>query len=145
MGIKLRYVLLPALAITGVGLTLYTVKLQARPAPAAPPTGEPTRSPFGNRVAGSGLVEPVTEIINVGTPMSGVVQSVNVQEGDEVKRGQTLFTIDQRMLRSQFQSASDSGSAKRLPTTTSPRSQATNLAQSLGWCVRSQSSVSRRR
>jgi multidrug efflux pump subunit AcrA (membrane-fusion protein) len=105
MGIKLRYVLLPALAITGVGLTLYTVKLQARPAPAAPPTGEPTRSPFGNRVAGSGLVEPVTEIINVGTPMSGVVQSVNVQEGDEVKRGQTLFTIDQRMLRSQFQSA----------------------------------------
>jgi multidrug efflux pump subunit AcrA (membrane-fusion protein) len=105
MAIKLRYVLLPVLALTGVGLTLYTVKLQARPAPTAAPSGEPTRSPFGNRVAGSGLVEPVTEIINVGTPISGVVQSVNVQEGDEVKKGQTLFTIDQRMLRSQFQSA----------------------------------------
>jgi multidrug efflux pump subunit AcrA (membrane-fusion protein) len=105
MAIKLRYVLLPVLALTGVGLTLYTVKLQARPAPTAAPSGEPTRSPFGNRVAGSGLVEPVTEIINVGTPISGVVQSVKVQEGDEVKKGQTLFTIDQRMLQSQFQSA----------------------------------------
>ena len=102
---KLRYVLLPALAAVGVGLTLYTVKLQARPAPAAPPTGEPTRSPFSNRVAGSGLVEPVTEIINVGTPVAGVVQEVRVHEGDAVTRGQTLFTIDQRMMRSQLQSA----------------------------------------
>jgi multidrug efflux pump subunit AcrA (membrane-fusion protein) len=105
MTVKLRYVLLPVLALAGVGMTLYTVKLQARPAPSAPPTGEPTRSPFGTRVAGSGLVEPVTEIVNVGTPMSGVVQAVNVKEGDTVTRGQTLFTIDQRMLRSQLQSA----------------------------------------
>lgn len=105
MTVKLRYVLLPVLALVGVGMTLYTVKMQARPAPSAPPTGEPTRSPFGTRVAGSGLVEPVTEIVNVGTPISGVVQSVNVQEGDAVKRGQSLFTIDQRMLRSQLQSA----------------------------------------
>ena len=102
---KLRYLLLPALAAVGVGLALYTVKLQARPAPSAPPTGEPTRSPFGNRVAGSGLVEPVTEIVNVGTPISGVVQGVMVHEGDTVKKGQTLFTIDQRMMRSQLQSS----------------------------------------
>jgi multidrug efflux pump subunit AcrA (membrane-fusion protein) len=105
MTVKLRYVLLPVLALAGVGMTLYTVKLQARPAPSAPPTGEPTRSPFGTRVAGSGLVEPVTEIVNVGTPVAGVVQAVNVREGDSVRRGQTLFTIDQRMMRSQLQSA----------------------------------------
>ena len=102
---KLRYAVLPALAAVGVGLAVYTVKLQARPAPTAAPTGEPTRSPFGNRVAGSGLVEPVTEIINVGTPLAGVVQEVLVREGDTVRQGQTLFTIDQRMMRSQLQSA----------------------------------------
>jgi len=102
---KLRFFLLPVLAIAGVALTLYTVQKQARPSPAAPPSGEPTRSPFSNRVAGSGLVEPVTEIINMGTPVGGLVQSVLVHEGDMVTKGQPLFVIDQRMLKSQLQSA----------------------------------------
>jgi multidrug efflux pump subunit AcrA (membrane-fusion protein) len=75
---KAKFVLLAAAAAGGVALTIYTVKLQARPAPSAPPSGEPTRSPFGNRVAGAGLVEPVTEIINMGTPVGGVVQDVLV-------------------------------------------------------------------
>ena len=100
-----RVVLLAGLAAMGLGLTLYTVRKQAAPPPSAAPTGEPTRSPFGSRVAGSGLVEPVTEIINVGTPIAGVVESVSVHEGDQVKQGQALFVIDQRMLSSQLRSA----------------------------------------
>jgi multidrug efflux pump subunit AcrA (membrane-fusion protein) len=102
---KWRFLVLPVLAVAGASLAMYTVKKQARPAPMAPPSGEPTRSPFGNRVAGSGLVEPVTEIINVGTPIGGVVESVLVREGDVVKKGQDLFIIDQRMMKSQLQSA----------------------------------------
>ena len=102
---KWRFLVLPVLAIAGASLAVYTVKKQARPAPVAPPSGEPTRSPFGNRVAGSGLVEPVTEIVNVGTPIGGVVESVLVHEGDVVKKGQPLFIIDQRMMKSQLQSA----------------------------------------
>lgn len=102
---KWRFLVLPVLAIAGASLAVYTVKKQARPAPVAPPSGEPTRSPFGNRVAGSGLVEPVTEIVNVGTPIGGVVESVLVREGDVVNKGQNLFTIDQRMMKSQLQSA----------------------------------------
>ncbi len=104
-GVNGRVLLLAGLAVLGLGLTLYTVRKQATPPPSSPPTGEPTRSPFGNRVAGSGLVEPVTEIINVGTPVAGVVETVQVHEGDEVKQGQPLFVIDQRMLSSQLRSA----------------------------------------
>jgi multidrug resistance efflux pump len=37
--------------------------------------------------------------------VGGVVQDVLVHEGDHVHPGQTLFTIDQRMMRSQLQSA----------------------------------------
>ena len=102
---KWRFLVLPVLAIAGASLAVYTVKKQARPAPVAPPSGEPPRSPFGNRVAGSGLVEPVTEIVNVGTPIGGVVETVLVREGDVVKKGQELFIIDQRMMKSQLQSA----------------------------------------
>ena len=104
-GINPRVALLAGLAVVGLALTIYTVRKQATPPPSAPPTGEPTRSPFGNRVAGSGLVEPVTEIINVGTPIAGVVESVAVHEGDEVRKGEPLFVIDQRMMASQLRSA----------------------------------------
>jgi multidrug resistance efflux pump len=41
------------------------------------------------------------------------VQDVRVHEGDAVKKGQTLFTIDQRMVRSQLQSAQARGEVAR--------------------------------
>ncbi len=102
---RVRSVILLAASIAGIGLAAYTVNRQARPVPTASPSGEPTRSPFGTRVAGSGLVEPETEVVSVGTPLSGIVQDVLVKEGDEVTKGQPLFVIDQRMYKSQLGSA----------------------------------------
>jgi len=93
---KIRFIILPIIAVVGIGLAIYTVYKQSRPAPNAPPSGQPTKSPFSNRVAGSGLVEPATEIMNIGTSISGTVQSVSVKEGQLVKKGDILFTIDQR-------------------------------------------------
>ncbi|MCE9618364.1 MAG: biotin/lipoyl-binding protein [Planctomycetes bacterium] len=99
---KLRYIVLPIVAVVGIVLAIYTVYKQSRPAPNAPPSGQPTKSPFSNRVAGSGLVEPVTEIMNIGTPIPGTVESVTVKEGQAVKKGDVLFTIDQRELKAQL-------------------------------------------
>ena len=96
MKMKVRFIFLPIIALIGIGLAIYTVYKQSRPAPNAPPSGQPTKSPFSNRVAGSGLVEPATEIMNIGTSIPGTVQSVSVKEGQLVKKGDILFTIDQR-------------------------------------------------
>lgn len=96
MKMKIRFIILPIIAVIGIGLAIYTVYKQSRPAPTAPPSGQPTKSPFSNRVAGSGLVEPATEIMNIGTSIPGTVQSVSVKEGQLVKKGDILFTIDQR-------------------------------------------------
>ena len=96
MKMKIRFIILPIIAVIGIGLAIYTVYKQSRPAPNAPPSGQPTKSPFSNRVAGSGLVEPATEIMNIGTSIPGTVQSVSVKEGQLVKKGDILFTIDQR-------------------------------------------------
>jgi HlyD family secretion protein len=93
---KIRFIILPIISVLGIGLAVYLVYKQSRPAPTAPPSGQPTKSPFSNRVAGSGLVEPATEIMNIGTSISGTVQSVSVKEGQLVKKGDILFTIDQR-------------------------------------------------
>ena len=94
--LKIRFIILPIISVLGIGLAVYLVYKQSRPAPNAPPSGQPTKSPFSNRVAGSGLVEPATEIMNIGTSISGTVQSMSVKEGQLLKKGDILFTIDQR-------------------------------------------------
>ncbi|RJY08114.1 efflux RND transporter periplasmic adaptor subunit [Aurantiacibacter aquimixticola] len=54
------------------------------------------------RVAGAGVVEPSSETIEVGTALAGLVTEVFVQPGDYVERGQPLFTVDQRAIRSRI-------------------------------------------
>jgi multidrug efflux pump subunit AcrA (membrane-fusion protein) len=66
----------------------------------APPTVPKTLT--GNVVSGSGLVEPSSELIEVGTQRSGIVTRLEVRAGDRVTRGQLLFTIDARDARSQL-------------------------------------------
>lgn len=54
------------------------------------------------RVAGSGVVEPSSELVDVGSALSGLVTDLRVQPGDRVEKGQVLFTIDDRALRAQL-------------------------------------------
>lgn len=56
-------------------------------------TGELANSP---RVAGAGIVEPSSEIIDIGTALSGLVTDLRVTPGDFVEIGQPLFVVDQR-------------------------------------------------
>jgi HlyD family secretion protein len=65
------------------------------------PPQDPPRSEFKNTVAATGLVEPNTEIIAIGTPLSGIVESVEVAAGDTIKKGQLLFVTDTRQLLAQ--------------------------------------------
>ena len=54
------------------------------------------------RVAGAGVVEPSSETISVGTAISGLVTDLNVQPGEYVTRGQPLFVVDTRAIRSRI-------------------------------------------
>lgn len=54
------------------------------------------------RVAGVGLVEPSSEVVDIGSALSGLVTDLRVQPGDLVEKGQVLFTIDTRALRAQL-------------------------------------------
>ncbi|MDR3674718.1 MAG: efflux RND transporter periplasmic adaptor subunit [Acidobacteriota bacterium] len=47
----------------------------------------------GRWVAGPGIVEPVSESIKVGSEITGKLQSVLVDEGDTVKKGQVLAVL----------------------------------------------------
>lgn len=47
----------------------------------------------GGWVAGPGMVEPLSESVKVGSEVTGRLQSVLVDEGDTVKRGQVLAVL----------------------------------------------------
>jgi len=63
-------------------------------------------------VAGPGQVEPVSEDIKLGSELSGKLKSVNVEEGDVIRRGQVLAELENDDYRAQVLSAAAAVSAK---------------------------------
>ena len=100
---------LPVLALIGaVGAVAYIATSQPDRT-LEEPTREPPRATgalaTGTRVAGSGVVEPSSETIDIGAALSGLVLNVMVQPGDRVGQGQALFTVDDRAVRAQLRQA----------------------------------------
>jgi HlyD family secretion protein len=101
---KLSKWILPGFAVAMLIFAVFhVVKAQQTPPKPEPPI-EPARSPFGNKVAGSGIVEAETENISIGSPLPGVVWDVYVpvdKVGQIVKPGEPLFKVDTRQLEAQ--------------------------------------------
>jgi len=92
---KIKF-LLPLLAIAGFLFASYTVVRGSKPTPVAPAVAEPASAPFKSFIAGSGIVEAKSRNIEIGTPLPGIVKTVNVKVGDQVKTGTPLFYLDDR-------------------------------------------------
>lgn len=97
----IRKYLIPILAVAGLAFAIHTVRSEAAPRPASTPVAEPARSPFGDSVAGSGIIEASTQNIAIGTHVAGVVTEVFVKPGARVTSGDPLFKVDDRSLQAQ--------------------------------------------
>jgi len=92
--------ILPALAVISLIIAAWNI-VSSQPdrgtiAPARQPpraVGELATVP---RVAGAGIVEPASEVINIGSALSGLVTEVLVKPGDKVPAGAVLFRVDDR-------------------------------------------------
>src|SRR5262249_22979096 len=60
-----------------------------------PPIAAPT-NPYDDNIAGTGIVEPASEVIALAIERGGVVSRIGVMAGDRVKAGRPLFAIDDR-------------------------------------------------
>jgi RND family efflux transporter MFP subunit len=95
-----------ALPVLAAGLVVFAVAhalIVQRPELETPPPVQPPVSPFGDTVAGAGMVEPSTEAsgtgnIAIGSQLAGVVSRVNVSIGQEVPAGALLFELDPRLM-----------------------------------------------
>ena len=93
------------LALAGiVGGALMVHRLRTQPPPPAP-LAEPTRSPYTNSVAATGIIEATKENVKIGANKAGLIQKIFVQVGSEVKTGAPLLQMDNRSVTAQLETA----------------------------------------
>ncbi|MGA8313754.1 MAG: efflux RND transporter periplasmic adaptor subunit [Terriglobales bacterium] len=92
------------IASAAVILTVSLVSVRSRAASNAKAVAaQPFTEPF--LVAGPGRVEPLSENIQIGSELSGKIKSVNVEEGDTVRKGQVLAVLQNEDYRAEVLSA----------------------------------------
>ena len=110
---------IPLLAIAMVSFAGWSIAAKLDPRVAAsPPIAAPT-SPYDDNVAGTGIVEPASEVIALAIERGGVVSRIGVMAGDRVKAGRPLFAIDDRDYRAavaQDEAAVAAADASRPPS-----------------------------
>jgi multidrug resistance efflux pump len=101
--------ILPILALIGVVIAAYLIVFGLPDRSLAEPAEQPPKAvgDLANkpRVAGAGIVEPSSEVIDIGSALSGLVIDVRVRPGDLVGKGQVLFTVDARAARASLDQA----------------------------------------
>jgi multidrug resistance efflux pump len=101
--------LVPASA--GAMLLAATEHVYTRQQPLSPlePPRTPARTPFDRSIAATGILEPASQNVAVGSALAGVVLEVHVpvdRVGAYVKAGDPLVRVDDRHLRAQLALAS---------------------------------------
>ena len=101
--------ILPVIAVLGLVIAAFFILSGQPDRELSEPDREPPRAPeaLANaaRVAGSGVVEPSSEVVQIGTALSGLITGLFVEPGDRVSEGQILFTVDARQARAQLREA----------------------------------------
>ena len=103
-----RKIFLPILALGMLCFAIFHVVRAQQTPTKLPPPNDPARNPYLRTIAGSGVVEPRSENIALGSPLPGVVAEVMVKVGDPVY-GPTaktlatpLFRLDDRQLQAEW-------------------------------------------
>ena len=85
-------------AAIGILIMLALTKYYSTPDKKIPTKLKPAVNPYENTVAASGIIESLDQNIAIGVPQAGIVKSVDVVVWQHVKKGQPLFSIDDREL-----------------------------------------------
>jgi HlyD family secretion protein len=102
--------ILPFVALIGVAFAAWLIFVGLPDRSTSDPDEQPPKAvgDLANapRVAGAGIVEPASEVIDIGSALSGLVTDVAVRPGDRVSKGAVLFTVDARAARASLDQAS---------------------------------------
>ena len=118
---------IPIFAAMVLTFATYSV-IKSKPVEArmTPPSAPPSEMRFDAKVGAVGLVEASSENIAISLPVPGLVTQVYVQAGDRVRKGQKLFSLDDRDQRAELalrQRALDVAQAKLEKLVRMPRAE----------------------
>jgi multidrug efflux system membrane fusion protein len=94
--------------VFGLGSLAFDQTTPAKPAPARPPPGQPVLAdvavemPVPIQVTAIGTVQPIATVM-LKSRVDGEIAKVHFKEGQEVKEGDLLFTIDDRAFAAQLE------------------------------------------
>jgi multidrug resistance efflux pump len=97
-----RKYVLPLLGVAMLLFAVYHAVMAQQVKPRLEPPVQPARMTYKNGVAGAGIIESQTENISVGAYVPGVVTEVFVKVGQQVKKGDRLFRLDDRQLQAEL-------------------------------------------
>ena len=89
-------------ALAGIALALYSAHVYSQQPPAQPPVFNPAPNPYANGIYANGIIESFQtegENINIYPEVSGPITRILVAEGQKVKKGTPLLTIDESVQR----------------------------------------------
>jgi HlyD family secretion protein len=114
--------LLPAVAVGLIVFAAIHVAGASKELLPANPLIEASQVPFARVVAGAGMVEPQTENMVVGSQVPGVVVKVFVEVGQQVKAGDPLFELDDRIQQADLKARQATAAAAEAQLTQMQRS-----------------------
>ncbi len=93
---------IPVLAVLALTFAAISVARLRPVETKVPPVVQPPSAGFATQVGAVGLVEASSENIAVSLPVPGLVTKVFVGAGDRVRKGEPLFSLDDRDLRAEL-------------------------------------------
>ena len=92
-GVAFRFGI-PLIALGMLSFATISVVRARTPRPEYDPPYAPAENKFARSVAATGIIEPSSENILIGSQKSGVVRKVFVKVGDRVSKGQTILLVE---------------------------------------------------
>jgi len=92
---------LPIIGLIALVFALTSV-FGRKTSPSAKPAITPPVTPYAQTIAGIGVIEPCSELIAIGTELSGIVRDIHVTVGQVVEKDAPLFSLDQRDIDAQI-------------------------------------------
>jgi multidrug resistance efflux pump len=92
---------LPVLSVLLIAVAVRTVIANSHDLSLKAPLAEPSKSPFPLGISAQGMLEPSTENIYLAARTSGRVSEVCVVPGQQVRKGEAVFRLDDPHLQAQ--------------------------------------------
>lgn len=102
---KIILIVVPVVALSMLVFGVIHILNAEQQLPKTQPPTLPARNPYAHSIAASGIVEPQSENIAIGSALPGVVLEVFVpadKVGQQVTKGTPLFRVDDRQLKAQL-------------------------------------------